>query len=375
MGISLFWRGRAAARRTRVPVAVAAVALVWFGPGQLALADVSTGAPASSTTAAAAGLNPGSIAALGAAAADMAAGSSAAGERAVALTLPRELRLDSTADAAVQVAALDARLAVLVATLTRADAALSSSVGKVDPSLRDPLADAAATLRSLRGQRTQPSIPAATAAVGRLTGPVVAAAAAFDVEQARLAAVAAEKKRLAAEAARAAEQAAAASRAAAVVGAGAGAGAGTAAGTDLTAVGEATLRSLPGNAGVHLAWNHPAIGSHLGGVFLDQDAEIMINGRQLSATPGRTASVVMHEIGHIYQARIIAADAPTRGGWSASYGVLVSRLDAIFGGNGVERAADCVALSSGATWTAYTSDCATPDRQAAVQALKQTRMP
>lgn len=344
MGTSLSLRGRPAARRSHVLVVGAGLALVWFGPGQLALAEASAGAPVSSTT------RP------------------AAGEHPVTLTLPRALHFDSTADAALQVAAVDARLAVLVTTLTRADAALSTSVDKVDPAVRDPLVDAAATLRSLRGQRTQPGIPAATAAVGRLTGPVVAAAAAFDIEQARLAAQAAENERLAAEAARATEQAAAASVAASVIGR-------AGSGSDVTAVGEATLRSLAGNAGVHLAWDHPAIGSHLGGVFLDQDSEIMINARRLSATPDRTASVVMHELGHIYQARVIAADAPTRGGWSASYAELMSRLDAIFGGNGQERSADCVALSTGATWTAYTRDCATPARQAAIKALQETKMP
>jgi len=225
------------------------------------------------------------------------------------------------------------------------------------------LADAVVTLRSLRGERTHPGIPAATAAVVRLTGPVVAAAAAFDVEQARLAAVAA-----------------AASRAAAVVG---GAGSGTTGsgtgsgydGTDVVAIGEATLRALPGSDGVHLDWNHPAIGTHLGGVFLDQHTEIMINGRRLTATPGRTSSVVMHELGHIYQARIIAAQAPARGGWSASYSALMSRLDAIFGGNGQERSADCLALAAGATWTAYTTDCDTPTRHQAVADLQALKIP
>jgi hypothetical protein len=42
----------------------------------------------------------------------------------------------------------------------------------------------------------------------------------------------------------------------------------------------------------------------------------------------------------------------------------------VFGGtNGLENAADCVALHLGATWTAYTSDCAGPDKQARVNAL------
>ncbi|MGV8966193.1 MAG: hypothetical protein ACOH2F_07920 [Cellulomonas sp.] len=351
--------------------------IVAFGLGQLTLAGASASVPADApqTPAPSSVLVPGPAAPVAATAADPVVAPAAAPAAApvaatVALALPRELRFDTVADAAVQVAVLDTRIAVLDQALTRADAASSAAVGKVDATVLAPLADAAVMLRSLRDQRTHPGIPAATAAAVRLTGPVVAATAAFDVEQARLAAVAAEDARLA-------EVRAAASAAAAVVG-GAGSGATTAgagSGSDVAAIGEATLRTLPGNAGVHLAWNHPAIGTHLGGVFLDQVTEIMINGRRLAATPGRTSSVVMHEIGHIYQARIIAAEAPARGGWSASSGALMSRLNAIFGGNGQERSADCVALAAGATWTAYTTDCNTPARQAAVHALRTLHFP
>lgn len=330
-------------RRHPLLVAVgAAVGVVAFGLGQLTVAEASAGVPRDV---------PGVLA-------DAPTSPPASP---VAPTLPRELRFDTVADAGVQVAVLDLRIAVLDTALTRADTAGVASTGKVDPTVLAPLADAASTLRSLRDQRTHPGIPAATAAVVRLTGTVVATAAAFDVEQARLAAEAAEAERQA--------ELSAAASAAAVVGP-AGASGVTSTGSDVAAIGEATLRSLPGNAGVHLAWNHSAIGSHLGGVFLDQDAEIMINGRRLAGTPERTASVVMHEMGHIYQARIIAAEAPAHGGWSASYAAVMSRLDAVFGGNGQERAADCIALAAGATWTAYTSDCNTPARQTAVEALR-----
>ncbi|WP_165372788.1 hypothetical protein, partial [Pengzhenrongella frigida] len=163
----------------------------------------------------------------------------------------------------------------------------------------------------------------------------------------------------AAEAARAAEQAAAAANPA---------------GADLAAVGEATLRSLPGNEGVRLAWNHAAIGNHLGGVYLDRGTEIMINGRRLATTPERTASVVEHEMGHIYQARIMAVNAPALGGWNASYRAMKSRLDAVFAGNGLEKSADCIALQFGATWVAYNSECG-GERQGAVDALLAGRMP
>jgi hypothetical protein len=79
-------------------------------------------------------------------------------------------------------------------------------------------------------------------------------------------------------------------------------------------------------------------------------------------------------MGHIYQARIIAAEASARGGWSASYAAMTARLNAVFGGNGQEKSADCVALRFGATWVAYSSDCG-GDRQAAVDALLAGRMP
>ena len=375
-------RARPTVRRHPVLVAAAAaVGVVAFGLGQLTLAGASAGVPA----AAAAKVivrapnlltdAPTNLLAHAPASVLADAPASPAAPTA-ALSLPRELRFDTVADAAVQVAVLDLRIAVLDMALTRADAAMSTSASKVDPTVLEPLADAARTLRSVRGQRTHPGIPAATAAVVRLTGTVVATAAAFDVEQARLAAEAAENARLAAEAERLAELSAAASAAAAVGRAGASeATAGAESESDLASIGEATLRSLPGNDGVHLAWNHPAIGSHLGGVFLDQDTEIMINGRRLAATPGRTSSVVMHELAHIYQARTIAAEAPARGGWSASHAALMSRLDAIFGGNGQERSADCIALAAGATWTAYTTDCNTPERQAAVEALRNLHTP
>ena len=273
---------------------------------------------------------------------------------ALPLVLPAELRLDTVADAATRGAELDARLAALETALTGADAALATSTGAADETLRTPLADAVQKLRSLRGERASSDIPARTATVVRLTGPVAAAAASYRADQLRLAA----------EAQAQAQSAAAAAAPAAA----------PATGTDVIALGEATLRSLPGNAGVHLAWNAPGIGTRLGGVFLNQTSEIMINGRGLAATPGRTASVVEHEIAHIYQARIIAAEANARGGWSASHLALVSRLDSVFGSNGLERSADCVALRLGATWVAYSNQCSGA-RQAVVDALLAGRMP
>lgn len=328
--------GRFRDRRYRalVGAGVAGVlALAWVGAGQVTVAAAS----------ASAGTRAASVV-------DAATPTGRSSASAVPLTLPAELRFDTVADAAARQAVLDTRLRVLDTALADADAVVVASTGKVDDTLRAQLSAAVATLRSLRGERAHAGIPAATAAAVRLTAATAAAAAAHDAEQLRLEDLAERERRAAAPAV-------------------------PPGGLDVVAVGEATLRTLPGSDGVHLAWDDPDMGSHLGAVFLDQSTEIMISSRRLATTPERTASVVQHEITHVYQARIIAAEAASGGGWTASYRALKARLDEAFGGNGVERSADCVALRLGATWVGYGTDCAGGERQAAVDALLAGRMP
>jgi hypothetical protein len=76
---------------------------------------------------------------------------------------------------------------------------------------------------------------------------------------------------------------------------------------DVRAVAVATLASLPGPAGVSLDWT--------GGTFLTSSYAAVYVGRPviymnepaLDAQPSRTADVVRHEMGHIYEGRAVAA--------------------------------------------------------------------
>lgn len=131
-------------------------------------------------------------------------------------------------------------------------------------------------------------------------------------------------------------------------------------------VAAATLAGLPASAGVTLRFDDPRLGPHLGGVFMDAPGTILVGASALGSDPGRTADVVRHEIAHVYQARLMA---------TLGFGAVDDRMVQVFGPDGLERAADCVALALGATWTHYTSDCAGPGKAAAVQALIGGRMP
>lgn len=132
---------------------------------------------------------------------------------------------------------------------------------------------------------------------------------------------------------------------------------------------EHVLRSLPGGDEVEIAWDHPMIGNHLGGVRLDDPTVMMLNSRRFEAEPERIASTVMHEIGHFYQGAAITSRASAAGGWWAAYWELDAALRPVFGKKWMERSADCVALHLGATWTHYTSDCSDSGAVAAVEEL------
>lgn len=85
-----------------------------------------------------------------------------------------------------------------------------------------------------------------------------------------------------------------------------------------------------------------------------------------SVPASRLDSVVRHEWAHVLQIRVYGSASAT-----------VAGLNAYFGGSGmtgVERAADCMALQLGATWTNYTS-CSSPAWQRGAARLLAGRRP
>jgi len=144
---------------------------------------------------------------------------------------------------------------------------------------------------------------------------------------------------------------------------------------DVRALAAAALAALPGGDAVEIAWNHPDIGNHLGGVRLDKPTVMMLNSHRFEAQPERIEATVKHEIGHYYQGAVIAAHAESAGSWWNAYWQLDAALSPVFGSKWMERSADCVALHLGADWTHYTSDCSGDAAQAAVEALIANRMP
>lgn len=128
----------------------------------------------------------------------------------------------------------------------------------------------------------------------------------------------------------------------------------------------ATLAGLPASAGVALRFDDPRLGRHLGGVFMDAPGTILVGATALAGDTSRTADVVRHEMAHVYQARLMT---------TLSFEAVDDRMVQVFGPDGLERAADCVALALGAGWTHYTSDCGGPGKAAAVEALIGGRMP
>lgn len=138
--------------------------------------------------------------------------------------------------------------------------------------------------------------------------------------------------------------------------------------SDIKQVGEQTLRSLPANAGVSLAWDDPGLAGHLGGVFEGTTDRILINSARLAGQPSKTRDVVRHEMAHIYQGRLEAVTGLT---WDQ----IKDLQSSAFGSNASEKIADCVAIRFGATWTNYTHSCSSPAQQAWVSALIDGRLP
>jgi len=251
-------------------------------------------------------------------------------------------RAAATARVATFAAEHAALLAARDQTLAVAAGALASSTGKVDEQRRAELAAAAGTLAATDDVHTH--LVAATGNVAALTAQVTQAEADWTAEQARLAAAAAAAPR------------ASTHHAARSVAAGA-----PAAGS-VEDAGEAELRSLPGNAGVTIHWNDPDLSGHLGAVWSGTTGYIMVNSAAMAGQPGKVRDVVRHELAHIYQGRVAKANG-------LSWGALGDRMSGAFGANPQEKAADCVALRFGASWTHYTSDCSAPEKQAWVDAM------
>lgn len=123
-----------------------------------------------------------------------------------------------------------------------------------------------------------------------------------------------------------------------------------------------TLHGLPGSAGVRIAWNEPALGSHLGGVWIGSTTTILLNARRLKSNPSLARDVVRHEIAHIYQGRLMRT-------YHLTWAQLGRKLAPAFGANSQEKSADCVARHLGARWTGYTSACSGAAKRAWVKAM------
>lgn len=101
-----------------------------------------------------------------------------------------------------------------------------------------------------------------------------------------------------------------------------------------------TLATLPGVEGVEIVWNDPTLAENgaAGLVWLDDATEILIASAVISTHPEvDVASVVKHEVGHIYQSRA---------------GERLATED-------IEHQADCVGVALGSVQVFYqTFDCA-----------------
>lgn len=239
------------------------------------------------------------------------------------------------------------------AAVAAADEALAAGAGKAPEEALGRLAH----LRAEAARDTTMTWLLRTRAfnLAQATEQVHSGIAAWEAEQARI-----EQERLAAEQAQRERDARKSAPSA-------GAPAAPAAAGDIAATAEATLRSLPNSDGINLTWDHPDLGNHLGAVWIGETT-IMMNSRRLAGNPGKTADVIRHEIAHVYQGRA----------WhnsGLSYDDFTAHLKGIFGGNGIEPSADCVALRFGASWVHYTRDCGGQAKQAAVSALIEGRLP
>jgi len=106
------------------------------------------------------------------------------------------------------------------------------------------------------------------------------------------------------------------------------------------------LDTLPGGSSTSLEWGNPD--GHLGGVYIPGGKTIILNAARLEGNSAKTKDVLRHEIAHIHQNRVIAANGLS----TASY---QAHLNQTFGSNGIERSADAVAYLLGANSYNYQS--------------------
>lgn len=135
--------------------------------------------------------------------------------------------------------------------------------------------------------------------------------------------------------------------------------------TDFRAEAEAFLDTLPGGASASIEWGDPD--GHLGGVWIPGSETIILNAARLDGRLEQTKDVLRHEIGHVHQNRAMAA-----AGWSLPD--FEAHLDDIFGGQGIERSADAVAVLLGAGSLRYASSFTDAQLEAA-RALLEDRVP
>ncbi|QAY69414.1 hypothetical protein [Xylanimonas protaetiae] len=134
---------------------------------------------------------------------------------------------------------------------------------------------------------------------------------------------------------------------------------------DYRAEAEAFLDTLPGGASARIEWGDPD--GHLGGVWIPGSETIILNATRLDGRLAQTKDVLRHEIGHVHQNRTMAATGMSLTDYEA-------RLDALFGGQGIEKSADAVALLLGAKSVRYASSFS--DAQyAAARAILEDRVP
>ncbi len=135
--------------------------------------------------------------------------------------------------------------------------------------------------------------------------------------------------------------------------------------TDFRAAAEAFLDTLPGGSTATIEWGDPH--GHLGGVWIPGSETIILHAQRLDGRIEQTKDVLRHEIGHVHQNRAMAAS-----GWSLPQ--FEAHLDGIFGGEGIERSADAVALLLGAESVRYASSF-TEAQYDAARALLEDRVP
>jgi len=134
------------------------------------------------------------------------------------------------------------------------------------------------------------------------------------------------------------------------------------------AAGLQALRAMPRTGKVSVAWSHPALGGHLGGVRKGSTTQILVNDKKLAGNRAKMRDVVRHEVAHIYQGQVMKR-------YGLTWNQLGARMRPAFGANAHEKAADCVARKFGARWTYYTASCGSKAKQRWVKALIAGRLP